>query len=147
MLGTLQIVEVRSVEIEVLANGARLRSLGDSIVASLGLAVLGEPQWHAFPPREDSVGGHTGLWLLAESHLALHSFPELRALTIEASNAVNITQMGMAHASQIISLTRQANLKYHEIPVNVLYTPYSRNKGQTILNSVNIIADLVWSET
>lgn len=83
MLGTLQIVEVRSVEIEVLANGARLRSLGDSIVASLGLAVLGEPQWHAFPPRDGSVGGHTGLWLLAESHLALHSFPELRALTID----------------------------------------------------------------
>ena len=71
----------------------------------------------------------------------------LRALTVEASNAVDITQMGMAHASQIISLTRQANLKYHEIPVKVLYTPYSRNKGQSVLNGVNIVADLLWSET
>ena len=70
----------------------------------------------------------------------------LRALTVEASRAVDLTQIGMAHASQIISLTHQANLKYHEIPVNVLYTPYSRKKGQTILNSINIVADLVWSE-
>ena len=71
----------------------------------------------------------------------------LRALTVEASKSITLTQMGMAHASQIIGLTRQANLKYHEIPVNVLYTPYSRKKGQSILNSVNIVADLVWSET
>ena len=71
----------------------------------------------------------------------------LRALTVEASKVVKLTQAGMAHASQMISLTRQANLKYHEIPVNVLYTPYSRKKGQSILNSVNIVADLVWSET
>ena len=71
----------------------------------------------------------------------------LRALTVEASKVVELTQAGMAHASQMISLTRQANLKYHEIPVNVLYTPYSRKKGQSILNSVNIVADLVWSET
>ena len=71
----------------------------------------------------------------------------LRALTVEASKVVELTQAGMAHASQMISLTRQANLKYHEIPVNVLYTSYSREKGQTILNSVNIVADLIWSET
>lgn len=71
----------------------------------------------------------------------------LRALTVEASKVVELTQAGMAHASQMISLTRQANLKYHEIPVNVLYTSYSTKKGQSILNSVNIVADLVWSET
>ena len=71
----------------------------------------------------------------------------LRALTVEASKVVELTQAGMAHASQLISLTRRANLKYHEIPVNVLYTPYSRKKGQSILNSINIVADLVWSET
>ena len=71
----------------------------------------------------------------------------LRALTVEASSAIDLTQTGMAHASQIISLTHQANLKYHEIPVNVLYTSYSRKKGQPILNSVNIVADLVWGDT
>jgi glycosyltransferase involved in cell wall biosynthesis len=70
----------------------------------------------------------------------------LRALTLEASKLVNITQNGMAHASQIISLTRQQNLTYHEVSITVLYTPYSQKKGQSILNSVNIITDLIWGE-
>ena len=82
-LGTLQIVEVRDASPEALADGARLRAFGDRVVAALGLSVLGEPLWHAFPPRDGLLGGHTGLWLLAESHLAIHSFPEASSLTID----------------------------------------------------------------
>ena len=54
----------------------------------------------------------------------------LRALTLEASKLVSLTQSGMAHASQIISLTRQANLKYHEVSVTILYTSCSRKKDR-----------------
>jgi len=71
----------------------------------------------------------------------------LRALTLEASKLMAITQSGMAHASQIISLTHQRNLTYHEVSVTVLYTPYSKKKGQSIFNSVNIITDLIWGES
>lgn len=70
----------------------------------------------------------------------------LRALTVEASKLIKITQQGMAHASQIVSLTASLKLKYHEIPVTVLYSPYSRKKGQATLNGINIIIDLVWDE-
>lgn len=38
----------------------------------LELKVIGVPQWHTFP----GPGGVTGLVLLAESHLAIHTFPE-----------------------------------------------------------------------
>lgn len=82
-LGTLHVVEVREASSAALADGPRLRELGQTIVARLGLTVIGEPQWHAFPAREGAFGGHTGLWLLAESHLALHSFPERGALTLD----------------------------------------------------------------
>jgi glycosyltransferase involved in cell wall biosynthesis len=68
----------------------------------------------------------------------------LRALTVEASKSIQITQNGMAHATQFVSLTLQANLRYSEIPVTVLYTPYSRSKGQSVLNSINIALDLIW---
>lgn len=68
----------------------------------------------------------------------------LRALTIEASRAIKLTQNGMAHGTQFVSLVHQANLGYSEIPVTILYTPYSRAKGQSILNSINIVLDLVW---
>jgi S-adenosylmethionine/arginine decarboxylase-like enzyme len=82
-LGMLHVVEVRGAAPEALADGPRLRDLGSGIVARLGLTVIGSPQWHAFPAREGAFGGHTGLWLLAESHLALHSFPERGALTLD----------------------------------------------------------------
>jgi len=82
-LGVLHIIEVRGAALDVLADGARLRALGDAIVVRLGLTALGEPRWHAFPPRVGAHGGHTGLWLLAESHLALHTFPESGSMTLD----------------------------------------------------------------
>lgn len=35
--------------------------------------MVGSPQWHRFP----GPGGVTGLALLSESHLTIHTFPEL----------------------------------------------------------------------
>jgi len=97
-LGTLQVVEVRGASPEVLADGARLRLFGDRVVASLGLSVLGEPLWHAFPPRDGALGGHTGLWLLAESHLAMHSFPEACSLTIDLHSCRGLAVFDWANA-------------------------------------------------
>lgn len=51
---------------------ALLRRLCLRVVADLGLTVVGEPLWHPFP----DPGGVTGLLLLAESHLACHTYPE-----------------------------------------------------------------------
>ncbi len=33
---------------------------------------------------------------------------------------------------------------YTEEPVHILYTDYSRAKGQSVLNAVNILAELIW---
>lgn len=44
----------------------------EELIVSLSLKVLGTPQWHTFP----EPGGVTGLVMLAESHLAVHTFPE-----------------------------------------------------------------------
>src|SRR5262245_12823152 len=50
----------------------RLRGLCEEVLARLDLRPVGPPLWHAFP----GPGGVTGLYLLAESHLAVHTFPE-----------------------------------------------------------------------
>ena len=71
----------------------------------------------------------------------------LRALTVPAARQLSISQRGMAHASQIVNLVKTEKLKYHEIPVTVLYTEYSRKKGQPILNSINILFDLIWGDS
>lgn len=68
----------------------------------------------------------------------------LRALTVDAARRIQITQYGMAHATQFISLVLQNGFKYAEVPATVRYTAYSRAKGQPIMNSINIVLDLLW---
>jgi S-adenosylmethionine decarboxylase len=57
---------------ERLKDRAALAGLFEELIVLLGLKVVGQPQWHVFP----EPGGITGLTLLAESHLAIHTFPE-----------------------------------------------------------------------
>lgn len=49
-----------------------LRRVCARIIADLDLHVVGEPMWRQFPPPS----GVTGLYLLTESHLACHTYPE-----------------------------------------------------------------------
>ena len=55
-----------------LRDKAHLAALLDSAVRELALKVLGTPQWHQF----GGAAGITALYLLSESHLTVHTFPE-----------------------------------------------------------------------
>lgn len=68
----------------------------------------------------------------------------LRAMTVEAAAKVNLVQDGMAHASEIVLQLGRTGLPWREYPVHVLYTDYSRSKGQSMWNSVNILVDLLF---
>ena len=54
----------------------------------------------------------------------------LRALGRKAISSIHINQRGMAHASEIIDEIRRNKLKYKEVPVTIVYSDYSRAKGQ-----------------
>ena len=49
-----------------------IKCLCESVISDLGLRVVSEPQCHKFP----GAGGVTCLYLLSESHLACHTYPE-----------------------------------------------------------------------
>jgi glycosyltransferase involved in cell wall biosynthesis len=66
----------------------------------------------------------------------------LRALNRHAAESIAITQNRMAHASEIVAEIGRNDLRWAEAPVHVVYTDYSRSKGQSIWNSVNILSDL-----
>ncbi len=78
MTGTEWIVDATGCRVEALASGAQLQALCAAIIADLNLHVVGAPQWHQFP----APGGWTGMYLLTESHLTLHTFPEHQLLTL-----------------------------------------------------------------
>jgi S-adenosylmethionine decarboxylase len=71
------IVECSGVRPEVLRDATRLRAVCERVIQDIGLHVVGDPQWHTFP----GAGGVTGLYLLSESHLACHTYPEYSAAT------------------------------------------------------------------
>ena len=78
MNGREWIVEAHGCDPAALAEPRKLRKLFDAIVEELRLRPVGEATWHQFP----APGGITGLLLLAESHLACHTFPEHGSLCL-----------------------------------------------------------------
>ncbi|RZT58048.1 glycosyl transferase family 2 [Microcella alkaliphila] len=67
----------------------------------------------------------------------------LRALRVDAAHVVNLQQDRMAHASEIVAQLGRSGLPWAEFPVHIRYTDYSKAKGQSMLNSINIVVDLV----
>lgn len=66
----------------------------------------------------------------------------LRAFNPYVAKNLNLTQNRMAHASEIVNKLAKLGPTWVEHPVEIIYTDYSRAKGQSLLNSVNIVAEL-----
>jgi glycosyltransferase involved in cell wall biosynthesis len=66
----------------------------------------------------------------------------LRAMNRRSAEAIEILQNRYAHATELVSEIARHDLRYAEHPVHVLYTDYSRSKGQSVWNSVNVLSDL-----
>jgi polyprenyl-phospho-N-acetylgalactosaminyl synthase len=63
----------------------------------------------------------------------------LRVFNKTVADGLNITISGMGHASEFIALADENRWRVTEEPVEILYTEYSKSKGQPLLNGVNII--------
>lgn len=66
----------------------------------------------------------------------------LRALSRTALSRISLRQCGMAYASELEHAIAREGLSWCEVPVEIVYTDYSRSKGQRGLNMVNIVFDL-----
>ena len=66
----------------------------------------------------------------------------LRVLGRRAVASMDLTLGDMAHASQLLGLIARHELSYVEAPVTIDYTAYSRARGQSNLNALNIAFDL-----
>lgn len=67
----------------------------------------------------------------------------LRVIREDALRRIHLKQDRMAHGTEIIVQLGRTKLPYAEQPVEVLYTEYSKANGQSLLNSVNILIDLI----
>ncbi|GAA1780568.1 glycosyltransferase family 2 protein [Leucobacter iarius] len=67
----------------------------------------------------------------------------LRVIRQDALSRIRLRQDRMAHGTEIVVQLGRTGLPYAEQPVEVIYSDYSKAKGQSLLNSVNILIDLI----
>ena len=81
-------------------------------------------------------GAMTGLWL-TDAHNGL------RVLNRRAAEGIDLLENGYAHASEILNQIRRLGLRCVERPTRVHYSNYTRSKGQSKWNALNIVLDLL----
>lgn len=67
----------------------------------------------------------------------------LRVFNRTVATGLQLQMADFAHASEIIDRIAQKKYKYKELPVTIIYTDYSRSKGQSVINAVNIGFDIL----
>lgn len=68
----------------------------------------------------------------------------LRVMNRKFASSLDIRHSGMAHASEIISHIKKVDASWKEFPAQIFYTEYSKRKGQSILNAVNILTEMIY---
>lgn len=65
----------------------------------------------------------------------------LRVFNRHVAETMQITMADMSHASEILEIVGRNKYRYEEVPVTITYTEYSRGKGQSMINAINIAFD------
>jgi spermidine synthase len=90
----------------LLVESAVLAGLCQALTLEAGLTIVDE-KWHAFPSYNGQPGGTTGALLLAESHLAVHTWPERKGVTLDVY-VCNFTSDNSGKAEQLMDALVQA---------------------------------------
>jgi polyprenyl-phospho-N-acetylgalactosaminyl synthase len=104
---------------------------------------FGEDRGGSRPPLFKRIVLQTAAWLSPRGRrLGLTDTNNgLRVFNKKVADGLDITMSGMSHANEFVMLIAENHWRVVEQPVEVLYTEYSKSKGQPLLNGVNIIFD------
>jgi polyprenyl-phospho-N-acetylgalactosaminyl synthase len=68
----------------------------------------------------------------------------LRVIGRPLLEKIQLRQNRMAHASELIDQIGENTKNWSEYPTHIVYTEYSKAKGQSVLNSINILVELLF---
>lgn len=90
----------------LLIDAATLSAMCRDQTQNSGLTLVAE-KWHTFPDYQGEPGGVTGMLLLAESHLAIHTWPERGGVTLDVY-VCNFEGDNTQKAEQLMATLEQA---------------------------------------
>lgn len=98
----------------LLTDAARLETWCIDACTTCSLEVVASA-FHQFPAGPKGVGGATGAVVLAESHLAIHTWPELGCVTLDLY-VCNFSRDNRTHAEALLSrLARELRPTHQEV--------------------------------
>ena len=119
MSGIEWVIEAFGCSTQSLRDTAVLDDLFQLIIREMKLRPVGETVWHKFP----GTGGITGLCLLAESHLACHTFPEHGSLCLNLFCCVTRAEWDFESVLRLL-------FDAHSVSVRRLQRPYESTVKQ-----------------
>lgn len=110
----------------------------------LGSRFLRNEDRRAIPPARRALlkggvivnGILTRVWL-TDAHNGF------RAMTRDAAQKIHMRENRFAHASEILIQIRRNRLRVVERPTAIVYTEHSQAKGQSNLNAIKIVMDMI----
>ncbi len=112
-----------------------------NVEVTLGSRFLGKSNV-PFIKRFILKGGVFFTWIFSGIKLT-DTHNGFRALSRKAAQNIEIKHDRMEHASEIIDQIAKKKIKYIEVPVTIKYSEYSKKKGQSVFNSINIVVKLI----
>jgi glycosyltransferase involved in cell wall biosynthesis len=70
----------------------------------------------------------------------------LRAFNRHVAENLNIENPDFTHASEIVETIASKKFKYKELPVTITYNSYTKSKGQSLFNAVNMGLDILFDK-
>src|SRR5579863_1087733 len=107
MSGIEWVVEAFGCSSDSLRDLRAVETLFHGMIRGMKLRPVGETQWHQFP----GTGGITGLCLLAESHIACHTFPGHNPLCLNLFCCVPRTEWNFEAALQQLFRARTVSVR------------------------------------
>lgn len=110
----------------------------DVVIGSRMLEVKGMPSIKIFTNKIANLITFifSGIW-------TTDSQTGFRAYSQYALDKIHLRTTGYEYCTEVFSEIKRNHLKFVEVPVKVIYSDYSKAKGQSIANSINIIIKLI----
>lgn len=116
--------------------------LKGEVDVTLGSRFIGKKSDIPFVRKIFLKGGVLMIWLLYGVKLT-DAHNGFRCLSRKAAQSIDIKADRMEHASEIIDEIKKKRLSYREIPVVILYTDYSKARGQSSWNAFRILYKMI----